>query len=361
MSSERAIEAAGSARVDSPTSSRVAIEADSVSKEYLIYSKPQDWLRELLWGGRRKFHRRFKAIQRLSFRVNQGTTLGIVGRNGSGKTTLLQMIAGTVSPTSGAIRVKGKLGALLELGSGFNPDFTGRENVYLHGSIVQMSREEMRSRIEAIVAFADIGEFIDQPIKTYSSGMQVRLAFAAAIHMDPDILLIDEALAVGDPGFQLKCFDKIQEFKAGGKTIVLVSHDINAITQFCDSVLVLSHGELVFHGGPHEAVDVYKAILFSGSPPNPSEVVGAAVTAAAEGPGPETRAEGAVAEGQPRLNRHEHRFGSREAEIVDVRILGKGGRVQNVFLSNEETAIVFKVRAHRLVREPIYGIRIRNR
>ncbi|PYQ18437.1 MAG: hypothetical protein DMF81_24965, partial [Acidobacteria bacterium] len=131
MSSERAIDAAGSVRVDSPTSSRVAIEADSVSKEYLTYSKPQDWLRELLWGGRRKFHRRFKAIQRLSFRVNQGTTLGIVGRNGSGKTTLLQMIAGTVSPTSGAIRVKGKLGALLELGSGFNPDFTGRENVYL--------------------------------------------------------------------------------------------------------------------------------------------------------------------------------------------------------------------------------------
>jgi ABC-type polysaccharide/polyol phosphate transport system ATPase subunit len=333
-------------------SSRVVIEADSLSKDYLIYSRPQDRLRELLWGGNRAFHKRFKAIQRVSFRVNQGTTLGIVGRNGSGKSTLLQMITGTVTPTSGVVRVDGKVGALLELGSGFNPDFTGRENVYIYGSIIGMSREEMTSRIEAIVTFADIGEFVDQPIKTYSSGMQVRLAFAAAIHMDPDILLIDEVLAVGDPGFQLKCYDKIRDFKASGKTIVLVSHDINAVSQFCDSVLVLSHGELVFSGRPDEALDVYKAILFSGGPVRPSEVVQ---------PAPEAPTGGGIEEHPPRLNRHEHRFGSREAEIVDVRILGKGGRTHNVFLSNEETEIVFRVHAHRPVREPIYGIRIRNR
>jgi ABC-type polysaccharide/polyol phosphate transport system ATPase subunit len=271
-----------------------------------------------------------------------------VGRNGSGKSTLLQMMAGTLTPTTGSIDVKGRIAALLELGSGFNPEFTGRENVYLYGSIMQMTRAEINDRIEDILSFAGIGSFIDQPIKTYSSGMHVRLAFSAAIHVDPDVLLIDEALAVGDPAFQLKCFEKINNFKKRGKTIVFVSHDVNAVTQFCDRVFVFSGGELVFDGKPLEAINVYKALLFS--PPPEGRAL------------KRTNKSGTKQVSFPVvLNKNEHRFGNGEAEIFEVNLLNGDNEPHQVFLTNEEATVILNVRGQKLIKEPVYGIIIKNK
>jgi ABC-type polysaccharide/polyol phosphate transport system ATPase subunit len=330
-------------------SSEISIQAVNLSKEYRIYSKPQKRLLELLYRGKRQFHKRFKAVQPVSFEIKKGTTVGIVGRNGSGKSTLLQMMAGTLTPTTGSIEVQGRIAALLELGSGFNPEFTGRENVYLYGSIMQMSRGEMNERIDEILSFADIGSFIDQPIKTYSSGMHVRLAFSAAIHVNPDVLLIDEALAVGDAAFQLKCFEKLNRFKATGKTIVFVSHNINAISQFCDRVFVLSGGQLMFDGKPLEAINIYKNVLFA---------------AGGISPVPENNRE-AFPRPVPSmpliLNKNEHRYRTDGAEVFHVELRNREDEPHQVFLSNEETTVVMNVRADRIIKEPVYGIIIKNK
>jgi ABC-type polysaccharide/polyol phosphate transport system ATPase subunit len=329
-------------------SSKIAIRAVNLSKEYRIYSKPQKRLWELLYRGKRQFHKRFKAVQPISFEIKKGTTVGIVGRNGSGKSTLLQLMAGTLTPTAGSVDVKGRIAALLELGSGFNPEFTGRENVYLYGSIMQMTHAEMNERIEEILSFADIGSFIDQPIKTYSSGMHVRLAFSAAIHVNPDVLLIDEALAVGDAAFQLKCFEKLARFKIDGKTIIFVSHNINAISQFCDRVFVLSGGQLVFDGKPLDAISIYKNVLFATSgnttvPGNNEETF-------------------RPTESMPViLNKNEHRYRSDAAEVFHVELRNREDEPHQVFLTNEETTVVMNVRAYRNIKEPVYGIIIKNK
>jgi lipopolysaccharide transport system ATP-binding protein len=330
-------------------SSEIAIRAVNLSKEYRIYSKPQKRLLELLYRGKRQFHKRFKAVQPISFEIKKGTTVGLVGRNGSGKSTLLQMMAGTLTPTTGSIDVNGRIAALLELGSGFNPEFTGRENVYLYGSIMQMSRAEMNERIDEILSFADIGSFIDQPIKTYSSGMHVRLAFSAAIHVNPDVLLIDEALAVGDAAFQLKCFEKLNRFKTTGKTIVFVSHNINAISQFCDRVFVLSGGQLMFEGKPLEAINIYKNVLFAAGGISPV-------------PGNNSEAFPRPVPSMPvTLNKNEHRYRSDAAEVFHVELRNREDEPHQVFLSNEETTVVMNVRADRIIKEPVYGIIIKNK
>src|SRR6266542_6439942 len=217
-----------------PTSSppapapEVAISVRGVGKMYRIYDRPQDRLKQMLWRGRRTYGREFWALRDASFEVRKGETLGIIGRNGSGKSTLLQIIAGTLAPSEGEVTVNGRVAALLELGSGFNPEFTGRDNVFLNGSILGFSREEMAARFDEIAAFADIGEFIEQPIKTYSSGMVVRLAFAVIAHVDADILVIDEALAVGDACFTQKCMRFLRRFMEKG-TVLFVSHDISSV------------------------------------------------------------------------------------------------------------------------------------
>lgn len=324
-------------------SSKIVVQALNISKEYYIYNSPQKRLLEILFGGKREFHRKFKALLPISFDIQEGTTVGIVGRNGSGKSTLLQIIAGTLTPTSGMIQVNGRIAALLELGSGFNPEFTGRENIYHYASIMQMSRKEINTKLKDIISFADIGEFIDQPIKTYSSGMHVRLAFSAAIHVDPDVLLIDEALAVGDPAFQLKCMEKIQDFKKNGKTIIFVSHDINMISQFCDRVLVISAGQVVFDGKAIEALNIYKAILFG------KEKKIAGVNSKPKATGTNV------------LNKHEHRFGNGEAEIYEVKLGNQQKECSQIFLSNEQALITFIVKACADIKEPVYGIIIKNK
>jgi lipopolysaccharide transport system ATP-binding protein len=235
----------------------IAIRANNLGKNYRIYSKPQDRLKQALWRGRKQYFHEFWALRDISFEVKRGETLGIIGCNGSGKSTLLQIISNTLTPTTGSVEVYGRIAALLELGAGFNPEFTGRENVYMNGAILGFSRQEMNDRFAEIEAFADIGEFIEQPVKTYSSGMYVRLAFAVQACVEPDILIIDEALAVGDIFFQQKCHARMAELLKCNTAIVLVSHDMAVIEKYSNQVLLLNKGNLLFIGQPNEAVERY--------------------------------------------------------------------------------------------------------
>ena len=244
----------------------IAISIQDVTKTYRLYDSAQQRLKEALHPFRKKYHHDFQALRNVSFEVPKGQTFGILGRNGSGKSTLLQIICGILQPTSGSITTNGRISALLELGAGFNPEFTGRSNVYMNGALMGFSRDEMNAQMESIEDFADIGEFIDQPAKTYSSGMYVRLAFACAINVKPDLLIVDEALSVGDVFFQQKCYAKIREIIASGTTCLFVSHDTQAIMNICDHAILLRNGEIDFQGAPEEAVSRYYASTGSRAP-----------------------------------------------------------------------------------------------
>lgn len=224
------------------------IKVHNVSKEYHLYDKPIDRLKESINLLGRKYYKEFHALRNVSFEVRKGETIGIIGRNGSGKSTLLKLITGVLTPTVGSIDSKGRIAAILELGAGFNLEYTGIENIYLNGTLLGYSKEEIDNKLDAIIAFADIGEFIDQPVKTYSSGMFSRLAFAVAINVDPDILIVDEALAVGDVKFQTKCFNRFKDLKEKGVTILFVGHDVFSVRSFCDRAMWLNEGELVQFG-----------------------------------------------------------------------------------------------------------------
>lgn len=237
--------------------SNFAIKIENLSKCYRIYNKPQDRLKQALWRGKKQFFREFWALRNISFRVAPGEAIGIIGRNGAGKSTLLQLLCKTQTPTSGTIEVNGRVAALLELGAGFNPEFTGRENVYMNGAILGFTNNEMEARFEEIAAFADIGEFIEQPVKTYSSGMFVRLAFAVQACVEPEILIVDEALSVGDIFFQQKCHARMAELLKRGTSILLVSHDMLAIEKYCSEVVLLHEGECVFVGQSNVGVEQY--------------------------------------------------------------------------------------------------------
>lgn len=237
--------------------SDLAISVRDVMKKYRLFDSPMERLKEALHPFRKHYHREFWALNGVTVDIPKGQTIGILGRNGSGKSTLLQIIAGILQPTSGSVIVMGRVSALLELGAGFNPEFTGRENVMLNGAITGVSREEMVARMPKIEVFADIGDFFDQPVKTYSSGMFVRVAFAAAINVDPDILIVDEALAVGDGKFQQQCFSKFKEFQRLGVTIVFVTHDIESVVRHCQRAILLNAGEIVTDGHPATTVRRY--------------------------------------------------------------------------------------------------------
>lgn len=242
----------------------VVISVQNVGKMYRIYDQPQDRLKHmLLWRFGRHYGREFWALRNVSFEVRRGETVGIIGRNGSGKSTLLQIIAGTLAPTEGDVRVKGRVAALLELGSGFNPEFTGRENVYLNGAILGLSRDEIDARFDDIAAFADIGEFIDQPVKFYSSGMVVRLAFAVQVYVPKEVLIVDEALAVGDEVFQRKCLAAIKQFQGEGGTLLLVSHNVQMIVQNCERCILLSQGTVVADDNSKIVTDFYQKVCYS--------------------------------------------------------------------------------------------------
>src|SRR5215210_7026430 len=239
------------------------LRVDAVSKQYRIYDRPADRLKETLTRGRWKAHREFWALSDVSFAVEPGTTTGIIGPNGSGKSTLLQIITGTLEPTHGSVSIKGRVAALLELGAGFNPEFTGIENIFMNASLMGFSRAQTEALLPEIERFAEIGDFIHQPVKTYSSGMFVRLAFSIAISAAPDILIVDEALAVGDAIFHHRCTRRLNEMQAAGVTILFVSHDAAAVRALCSRAILLSEGRMVAEGDPQDVLNRYQKIIMA--------------------------------------------------------------------------------------------------
>lgn len=328
------------------------IEFDRVSKSYPIYDAPGDRLRELLTFNRRSFHRDFWALNNLSFDVRHGETFCIIGENGSGKSTLLQIVAGILQPSGGRASINGRVSALLELGSGFNPEFTGRENVYLNGAILGFSSKEIDKRYQQIQEFAEIGDFINQPVKTYSSGMVVRLAFAIAIHVDPEILLVDEALAVGDIYFRQRCMRKVHELRSSGVTILFVSHAIGDVKALGDRTLWLDSGELREIGETDLVVSKYLAAMVQkdsaylelGKRPGTTEKL---TTSQA----PE------VVEQIPNID---HRYGDGRAEIVGIAIFDSYGHPIHLLPPSSRVIVRISVRAKEEIALPMVGFMLRN-
>jgi len=332
----------------------ISVKIKDVSKTYRVYEKPKDRLMQFIFRSK-IFYKEFIALNTLSFDIKKGETIGIIGRNGSGKSTLLQMIAGTLTPATGDIQISGRVAALLELGSGFNPEFTGRENVYLNASILGITREEIEQKMDAILKFADIGDFIDQPVKTYSSGMYVRLAFSVSINVDPEILIVDEALAVGDGRFQLKCFEKIKDLKDAGKTIIVVTHDMQTVRQICDRVVLIDRGQLLNIGKPNEIVNEYTKVLFSGI-----SVVEESVASSIEPVSEENTATFKGADsGSEIVISKEYRYGNNEGKIEKIIYPTDhiGGIV--TLTSSDEYVIGYKAKAYRKIERPIYAMTVK--
>jgi lipopolysaccharide transport system ATP-binding protein len=325
-----------------------AIEFSAVSKSYSIYDSPGDRLKELLTLNRISFHRDFWALRNLSFDIQRGETFCIVGENGSGKSTLLQIVAGILSPTSGAVAVNGRVSALLELGSGFNPEFSGRDNIYLNGAILGFSRKDMDRKYQDIIEFAEIGDFIDQPVKTYSSGMLVRLAFAVAIHVDPDILLVDEALAVGDIYFRQRCMRKVHELRARGITILFVSHATGDVKALGDRALWLDHGCVRDIGETDKVVSKYLAAMTQKD----------SAYVAHHRPAPVEQIE--LPEIVTAIPNIDYRFGDGRAEIIGIQVLDENGRPAGILEPNTGAVVRISVRAKSDIPLPIVGFMMRN-
>lgn len=328
-------------------SSDVALSVKNISKCYLIYGRPQDRLKQSIFRNRQYF-REFWALKDVSFDIKKGETVGIIGCNGSGKSTLLQIIAGTLTPSSGEVKVNGRVAALLELGSGFNPDFTGRENVFMNGAILGISREEMESRFDEIASFADIGEFIEQPVKTYSSGMAVRLAFAVQAIVPKEVLIVDEALAVGDGRFQLKCFERIKAMKEAGTTILLVSHDLQSVRQFCDTAMLFDKGILLEVGVPNVIVNHYTRLLFSSENNELQEVKDE-----------KNKNELQLENGENNNESKEYRYGSQAGIIEFVEVLDNQGNPAVTVTSSDEVMVRMIITAKKQIEKPIYAMTIK--
>ena len=316
------------------------LSALNISKLYEIYKRPADRLKEALWFGRKNLHQDFWALRDISVTVEPGETLGIVGPNGSGKSTLLQILAGILPPTSGWVSRSGRVAALLELGAGFNPEFSGRENVFINGELLGLSRAETRAALPAIEEFAGIGEFLDRPVKTYSSGMYVRLAFSTAIHVEPDILIVDEALAVGDAAFSSRCVRKFEQLQQRGVTTVLVSHDLGLIKQVCNRAIFLLQGRIEEEGAAGDVVNRYVGSVLE----LPSGSNGS----------------GAAAESSARPSAG-HRHGDRLAEITSVELCDAEGRPRRAFQAGEQARLRIAARFHESQPEPMVGMLIRTR
>jgi lipopolysaccharide transport system ATP-binding protein len=333
-----------------------AIKVQHLSKSYRIYGRNWDKLREAIGLGSGKLHREFRALDDVSFELESGHTLGVIGQNGSGKSTLLQILAGIMFQTKGDCFVSGRISALLELGSGFNPEFTGRENVYMNGAILGFDSRQMQKRFDGIAAFAEIGSFMDQPVKTYSSGMFMRLAFAVAVNVDPDILLVDEALSVGDLIFQHRCMHRMNHLRNSGKTIILVTHDLDAVVKFCDCAMLLDKGRLLEQGKPDEVVQKYRALIFererrysgyedSAKIPESSNLV-------------KPLSEMPVARSIPNID---HRFGNGEAELLGVTLLDGNGEMISEAVGGQEIIIRISAKFRQDVDKPILGYTLRDR
>ena len=322
--------------------SKTAIEVRDVSKVYRLYDKPIDRIKDALSLTKKKIYKEHYALHNVSFEINRGETVGIIGTNGSGKSTILKIITGVLNPTEGEVIVNGRISALLELGAGFNMEYTGIENIYLNGTMIGFSKEEIDAKLDAILEFADIGDFVYQPVKTYSSGMFVRLAFAVAINIEPEILIVDEALSVGDVFFQAKCYKKFEEFREMGKTIVFVSHDLSSISKYCDRVVLLNRGVKVDEGEPKDMVNLFKKILVTQDAPKMRENVGD---------------EGLVGNrwrDNYQINPNLNEYGTGKAEIVDFGIFDAEGNITNCILKGSTFTIKSKVRFYTEIPDPIF-------
>ncbi len=329
----------------------LAVRVEHLQKVYKLYNKPMDRLKESLGLTRKKLYREHYALNDVSFQVEQGETVGIIGTNGSGKSTILKIITGVLNQTAGVVEVKGRISALLELGAGFNGEYSGLENVYLNGTMMGFSREEIDQRLDNILKFADIGDFIHQPVKTYSSGMFVRLAFAVAINIDPEILIVDEALSVGDVFFQAKCYHKFEEFKEMGKTILLVSHDLGSVGKYCDRVVLLNQGVKMDEGDPKRIIDLYKKILVGQEQPQEDGEWEERVSIAQAGERWMDHLQ---------VNPQLLEYGEKKAEIIDLAILDENGLITNTVDKGSQFQIRMKVHFYTQVQEPIFAYTIKN-
>ncbi len=353
-------------------SSDIVIKVEGLSKCYQIYDQPHDRLKQFIiprlqravGQEPKQYFREFWALKDVSFEVKKGETVGIIGRNGSGKSTLLQLICGTLSPTLGAVTTYGRIAALLELGSGFNLEFTGRENVYLNASLLGLTKNEIDLAYDAIVGFADIGDFINQPIKTYSSGMVVRLAFAVQAQVSPNIMIVDEALAVGDAKFQAKCFERLRQLKESGTSILLVTHSGEQIVSHCTKALLVDYGRIVNVGKPRLVVNHYLDLLFGKSSNNPKEGVlkgfvnsipvvnrlGAFLNSAAD-----------MFFSHPGYNEHEYRWGDKSATILDFYMEADGESYPVAVTSGQPIKLCIAIKFHVDVIRPIFGFTLKTK
>lgn len=332
------------------------IQVINVSKMYKLYDRHMDRLKEALGLSRKKCYTEHYALNHINFEVNKGETVGIIGTNGSGKSTILKIITGVLNPTEGEIKVNGRISALLELGAGFNMEYTGIENIYLNGTMIGFSKEEIDAKLDDILAFADIGEFVNQPVKTYSSGMFVRLAFAVAINIEPEILIVDEALSVGDVFFQAKCYHKFEEFKEAGKTILFVSHDLSSVSKYCDRVVLLNKGEKLAEGTPKEMIDLYKKLLVNRMDEADTSETEAVEHEAAPQPIEDTR----LWKEALSVNPDTVEYGNGNASIVDFAILDANGNISGNIEKDTDFAVKMKVRFATDIQDPIFAFTIKD-
>ena len=342
--------------------SEVAIRVDDVSKLYKLYDKPSDRLKESLGLTRKKLYKEHYALHNVSFDVKRGETVGIIGTNGSGESTILKIITGVLNPSGGHVEIDGRISALLELGAGFNMEYTGIENIYLNGTMIGFSREEIDAKMQDILDFADIGDFVHQPVKTYSSGMFVRLAFAVAINIDPEILIVDEALSVGDVFFQAKCYKKFEDFKKMGKTILFVSHDLGSISKYCDRVVLLNRGKKLAEGTPKEMVSMYKRIMVNQD--KAEEIAAHQMDMSSLEEDDEKEIKEAACEGQWKnhynLNPDVDEYGNGAAEIEDFAIIDENGNYTNAIVKGTRFRLKSKVKFKQDVHDPIFTYTFKN-
>lgn len=346
----------------------LAIHVMDVKKVYKLYDKPSDRMKEAFGLGK-KSHKLHYALNGVSFRVGKGECVGIIGTNGSGKSTILKIITGVLNPTQGEVKVDGRISALLELGAGFNMEYNGIENVYLNGTMMGFSEKEIDEKLPDILSFADIGDYVHQPVKTYSSGMFVRLAFAVAINIEPEILIVDEALSVGDVFFQAKCYHKFEEFKQMGKTIVFVSHDLSSISKYCDKVFLLNKGSLLGEGSPKEMIDVYKKVLV-GQYEIPDKEEHASLLedegllrAAGESAGRLSGSKGKDSPANsPVLGQNPDlvEYGTKQAEIVEFFLTDDKGVKTSAVIKGSEFTLHMKVAIKEHIPAPIFAFSIKN-
>lgn len=360
-----------------------AIRVKDVTKIYRLYDRPSDRLKESLSLTRKNYHKDFYALKGVSFDVGKGESVGIIGTNGSGKSTILKIITGVLTPSGGEVAVNGRISALLELGAGFNMEYTGIENVYMNGTMMGYSRADMDKKLPEILEFADIGDFVYQPVKSYSSGMFVRLAFALAINVDPEILIVDEALSVGDIFFQAKCYRRMDELRAGGTTILMVTHDMSSVLKYCDRTVLLNNGTKVAEGKPGDMVDLYKKILagqydqltemiserersnaagvLSGAGQSEGEGSGAAAKEDGSSAGNIREHSGELMRDSMTVNPSVNEYGNGRADIYDFGILDKDGRLTNLVLKGETFTIKERIRFNGHVEAPIFTYTFRDK